>query len=35
VPLGHKPKRIDCSRVYELELQKLREELAVLKMNAQ
>ncbi|WP_114226655.1 MULTISPECIES: hypothetical protein [Sphingomonas] len=34
VPLGHKPTRLDCSKVYELELQKLREELALLRMNA-
>lgn len=35
VPLGKKPKRLDCSRIYELEIQRLRDELALLKMNAE
>ncbi|GAA4002166.1 hypothetical protein [Sphingomonas humi] len=35
VPLGRKPKRLDCSRIYELEIQRLRDELALLKMNAE
>jgi hypothetical protein len=35
VPLGKQPKRIDCSRVYELEIDRLREEVALLRMNAQ
>ena len=35
VPLGKQPKRIDCSRVYELEIERLREEVALLRMNAQ
>lgn len=35
VPLGKKPKRIDCSRIYELEIVRLREEIALLKMNAE
>ena len=35
VPLGKQPKRIDCSRVYELEIDRLREEIALLRMNAQ
>lgn len=35
LPLGKKPKRIDCSRIYELEISRLREEIALLKMNAQ
>jgi hypothetical protein len=35
IPLGKKPKRLDCSRIYELEIQRLREEVALLRMNAQ
>ena len=35
MPLGKRPKRIDCSRVYELEIERLREEVALLRMNAQ
>ena len=35
LPLGKKPKRIDCSRIYELDINRLREEIALLKMNAQ
>ena len=35
VPLGKQPKRIDCSRVYELEIERLREEVALLRMGAQ
>lgn len=35
VPLGKQPRRIDCSRVYELEIERLREEVALLRMNAQ
>ena len=35
VPLGRQPRRIDCSRVYELEIERLREEVALLRMNAQ
>jgi hypothetical protein len=35
VPLGKKPKRIDCSRVYELEIERLRQEIELLKMNAE
>ena len=33
--LGRKPKRLDCSRIYEFEIQRLRDELALLKMNAE
>lgn len=33
IPLGKRPKRIDCSRVYELELQKLRREVELLKLG--
>ena len=35
VPLGKQPKRIDCSHVYELEIERLREEVALLRMGAQ
>lgn len=35
VPLGKKPRRLDCSRIYELEIQRLRAELELLRMNAQ
>ena len=32
MPIGRKPERIDCSRLYEMEIQRLREELELLKM---
>lgn len=35
VPLGKTPKRLDCNRVYELEIQRLEQEIALLKMNAE
>lgn len=35
VPLGAKPKRIDCSKVYELEVERLKQEIELLKMNAE
>lgn len=35
VPLGKKPRRIDCSQVYELEIEKLKQEIELLKMNAE
>ena len=35
VPLGAKPKRLDCSRVYELEIQRLKQEIELLRMNAE
>ena len=35
IPLGKQPVRIDCSKVYELELARLRQEIAILKMNAE
>lgn len=34
LPLGKQPRRIDCSRIYELEIDRLREEVALLKMGA-
>lgn len=35
IPLGKRPERIDCSRVYELEIERLREEVAMLRMGAE
>lgn len=35
IPLGKKPRRIDCSRIYELEIARLRQEVELLKMNAE
>lgn len=35
IPLGRVPRRIDCSRVFELEIQRLKEEIALLRMNAE
>lgn len=35
LPLGKRPKRLDCSRIYELEIARLREEIELLKMNAE
>ena len=33
IPLGKRPERIDCSRVYELELDKLRREVELLRLG--
>lgn len=33
VPLGRTPKRLDCARLYELEVQRLQLELKLLKMG--
>lgn len=35
IPLGKQPKRLDCSKIFELEIQRLKEEIALLKMNAE
>lgn len=35
IPLGHKPNRVDCTRLYELELQRLQREIELLKMAAE
>lgn len=35
VPLGKRPKRIDCHAIYEMEIAKLRQEVELLKMGAQ
>jgi hypothetical protein len=33
IPLGSAPRRLDCSRLYELEIQKLRSEIELLKVG--
>ena len=33
IPIGPRPKRIDCSEVYQLELAKLRREVELLKLG--
>jgi hypothetical protein len=33
IPIGRTPKRLDCSRLYELEVQRLQLELKLLKMG--
>lgn len=33
IPLGRQTKRLDCSRLYELEVERLKMELALLKMG--
>lgn len=35
IPLGKQPKRLDCSRIYELEIDRLRQEIQLLKMNTE
>ena len=35
IPLGRRPKRIDCNSIYEMEITKLKQELEMLKMGAQ
>lgn len=30
IPLGTRPKRIDCSQIFELEIERLRKELELL-----
>ena len=35
IPLGHRPARLDCSRLYELEIARMQREIELLKMNAQ
>lgn len=34
VPLGHKPKRIDCSKLYELEVERLKLEIKMMQAGA-
>lgn len=33
IPLGRRPERLDCSKIYELELTKLRREVELLKLG--
>lgn len=35
VPLGERPRRIDCTSLYELEIERLRMELTLARMNMQ
>ena len=35
IPLGSSPKRLDCSRLYDLEIQRLKAEIAMLKVGLQ
>ena len=35
IPLGAPPKRLDCARLYELEIQKLKAEIQMLKVGLQ
>ena len=35
MPIGHKPQRIDCSRLYEMELARMQREIELLKMAAE
>jgi len=35
IPIGPKPKRLDCNSVYELEIERLKRELELMKMAAQ
>ncbi len=35
VPIGQAPKRLDCNRLYELEIQRLKSEIELLKVGIQ
>lgn len=35
IPLGRKPARIDCTRLYEMEIERMKQEIELLKMAAQ
>ena len=35
IPLGKRPQRIDCSRLYELEIARLKQQVELLSMAAQ
>ena len=35
IPLGQSPKRIDCSRLYDLEITRLKAEIQMLKVGLQ
>ncbi|RST31326.1 hypothetical protein HMF7854_11110 [Sphingomonas ginkgonis] len=35
IPLGRRPERLDCSRLYELEIARMKREIELLKMAAE
>jgi len=35
IPIGSTPKRLDCSRLYDLEIQRLKAEIRMLKVGLQ
>lgn len=35
IPLGKRPARLDCTRLYELEIQRMRREIELLKLAAE
>lgn len=35
IPLGKRPQRLDCSKVYELEIERLKQEIELLKLNVE
>ncbi|WP_316015617.1 hypothetical protein [Roseobacter sp. HKCCA0434] len=35
IPLGQRPQRLDCIRLYEMELERMRLELELMRMGAQ
>lgn len=35
VPIGQRPRRLDCSRLYELEITRLRREIELMRMAAE
>lgn len=35
IPIGKRPKRIDCNSIYEMEIAKLKQEVELLRMGAQ
>jgi hypothetical protein len=35
IPLGHRPARLDCSRMYELEIARMKREIEMLKLAAE
>lgn len=35
VPIGAKPKRLDCTQLYDLEINRLKREIELLKLNAE
>lgn len=35
IPLGKRPGRLDCTRLYDIEIQRLKREIELLKMSAE